>query len=145
MTRLTDEEKAARKADREAKYQAAIERRAAELAAKAPPLTAEQIVRLRDIFAGRDVVIPKKRVVDTAQAAQMLKCGVRQVTRMRKQGRLRGRQDGRRWVYLHDDVVWLRKNLEQAARTQQALEDATMNELLDLLIQDRLQKAWNPQ
>jgi hypothetical protein len=33
------------------KIDAAIERRAAELAAKAPPLTAWQIARLREIFS----------------------------------------------------------------------------------------------
>jgi len=33
------------------KTEAAIERRAAELVAQAPPLTPQQVVRLREIFA----------------------------------------------------------------------------------------------
>jgi hypothetical protein len=130
--------------EREAKIKADMDAHVQKIIAKAPPLTAEQVVRIRDIFAGRDVAIPKKKVVDTAQAASILKCGVRQVTRMRNRGQLQAKKVDGRWFYDHDSVVWVRKNLERAVRFPDALQDAEMNTLIDLLIQDRLQKEWNP-
>ena len=144
MPKLTDQEKADRAAARKAKHEEVIEAAVRRNLANAPPLTQEQIVNLRAIFAGRDVVIPKVKVVDTAGAARILKCGPRRVTRMRMDGRITGHKSGGRWWYAEKDLTWLRDSLERAARDERTLASAEMNELIDLLIHDRLHKGWNP-